>query len=239
MAKLETGDHVWVSRKAGIYSHHGIYAGGGQVIHYAGEPGQEGKRNSPIQRTTLEDFAKGGGVKILKYRLCYKPEEVIARAEGMIGQKQYDLSVNNCEHFAFWCKTGRAESPQVSGYGGLAGGIGGGVLGAAGAVAAVSATGTVAGLSAAGITSGLAAVGTVIGGGMVAGVAVLAFAPVASVGVGFLIGRKVWHWWQSESGEMQETPLLPPPSECEVLATPDIVPLAGEPSSPKEQNLDL
>ena len=55
----------------------------------------------------------------------------------------------------------------------------GGVAGAAGAVGTVAAAGSVAGLGAAGITSGLAAVGSVVGGGMVAGLAVTAAAPVA------------------------------------------------------------
>lgn len=202
MARLERGDHIWVSRKAGAYAHHGIYIGGEQVIHYVGEPGEEGKRSAPIRRTTLEEFAKGGHVKVLRYRLCLEPAEVVARAQGKIGQKQYDLTFNNCEHFATWCKTGRAESRQVSGYGELVGGIAGGVVGATGAVVTVSAVGTVSGLSAAGITSGLAAIGTVIGGGMAAGVAVLAFAPVAGVGMGYFVGRRLVHWWRSDLAEM-------------------------------------
>lgn len=58
----------------------------------------------------------------------------------------------------------------------------GGGLGGAGSFAALYALGT-AGLSAAGITSGLAAAGAVVGGGMVAGVFVLA-APVAILATG-------------------------------------------------------
>lgn len=59
--------------------------------------------------------------------------------------------------------------------------LGGGV-GGAGSFAALYALGT-AGLSAAGITSGLAAAGALVGGGMVAGVFVLA-APVAVLATG-------------------------------------------------------
>jgi hypothetical protein len=58
-----------------------------------------------------------------------------------------------------------------------AAGVGAG-LGAAGAVGTVSTLG-VAGLGATGITSGLAAVGSVVGGGMAAGLAVTAAAPLA------------------------------------------------------------
>lgn len=43
----------------------------------------------------------------------YSPEETIARARSRIGEKEYNLITNNCEHFAIWCKTGVEESDQV------------------------------------------------------------------------------------------------------------------------------
>lgn len=65
---------------------------------------------------------------------------------------------------------------------------------AAGGIAGVgllSAMGSVAGLSAAGITSGLAAAGTLVGGGMVAGIGVLA-APALILGGGaYAVANKV------------------------------------------------
>ena len=66
--------------------------------------------------------------------------------------------------------------------------------GTVGSIAAVSATGSVAGLSAAGITSGLAAIGGTVGGGMAAGIAVTAAAPVAAAAaVGYCV-YKIWQW---------------------------------------------
>lgn len=62
----------------------------------------------------------------------------------------------------------------------LAGALGAGAGGAAG-FAALYFGGSVVGLSAAGITSGLAAAGTLVGGGMAAGIAVLA-APAVLLG---------------------------------------------------------
>lgn len=53
-----------------------------------------------------------------------------------------------------------------------------------GMISLISASGVVVGLSAAGVTSGLAAIGAVVGGGMVAGIACVALAPIA---VGILI----------------------------------------------------
>jgi len=61
--------------------------------------------------------------------------------------------------------------------------------GAAGSLAALGALG-VSGFSAAGITSGLATAGALVGGGMVAGIGVLA-APVAILGItGYAIAKK-------------------------------------------------
>lgn len=44
----------------------------------------------------------------------YTPEETVARAKGRLGERNYDLVENNCEHFALWCKTGLSESRQVN-----------------------------------------------------------------------------------------------------------------------------
>ena len=79
------------------------------------------------------------------------------------------------------------DEPEVAD---AAGAAVGGALGGAASFTALYFGGTVAGLSAAGITSGLAAAGTLVGGGMVAGVGVLA-APVAVLGVvGYRVARK-------------------------------------------------
>ena len=43
----------------------------------------------------------------------YSPEETVKRAESQLGEGNYNLVFNNCEHFAVWCKTGVKESTQV------------------------------------------------------------------------------------------------------------------------------
>lgn len=48
-----------------------------------------------------------------KKRLIYSPEETVKRAESRLGEDKYNLVLNNCEHFAIWCKTGVSESYQV------------------------------------------------------------------------------------------------------------------------------
>ncbi len=49
----------------------------------------------------------------MNYHL-YSPEETVQRARSKIGERQYNLLFNNCEHFAVWCKTGLSESRQIN-----------------------------------------------------------------------------------------------------------------------------
>ena len=44
----------------------------------------------------------------------YSPRETVRRARSRIGESDYNLATNNCEHFAIWCKTGISESHQVN-----------------------------------------------------------------------------------------------------------------------------
>jgi len=69
--------------------------------------------------------------------------------------------------------------------------IAGGTLGFASITTAISSAGVVAGVSAAGITSGLAALGAVVGGGMLAGIAVAAAIPIATGTLGYLTVKGV------------------------------------------------
>lgn len=48
---------------------------------------------------------------------CYSPEETISRAKKIMASKEYGhyhIIENNCEHFAFFCKTGRKLSTQTA-----------------------------------------------------------------------------------------------------------------------------
>jgi len=51
-------------------------------------------------------------LKMSSYHL-YTPEETVIRARERIGETEYSLWSNNCEHFAIWCKTGISESHQI------------------------------------------------------------------------------------------------------------------------------
>jgi len=107
---MARGDHIRVRRFG--YWHHGVDCGDGTVIHYSGELLK--RSDSAVQQTTLENFAKGGKIETVNYGVCDAPDAVIQRAKSRLNESDYRFFSNNCEHFARWCKTGRAESRQVN-----------------------------------------------------------------------------------------------------------------------------
>lgn len=127
---LQAGDIIGVKRF--LYSHYGVYVGDNKVIHYSGaESDFSGKKT--VRYGTMDEFLSGQKeffelvfpdihkrpekearyeTQSLKYHL-YSPEETVKRAESRLGEDKYNLALNNCEHFAIWCKTGISESYQV------------------------------------------------------------------------------------------------------------------------------
>lgn len=105
---MSRGDHIYV-RRARHYTHHGIDCGDGSVIHFVGPRG--GTRY--VARTQLEEFAGGGDVRVRHYARPCSAEETVRNAESLIGSTDYHVVRSNCEHFAAWCRTGRASSAQV------------------------------------------------------------------------------------------------------------------------------
>ena len=103
---MAAGDHLYVHRHAGSLTHHGIDCGDGTVIHY-----QEGEA---ILRSSKAFFAAGKAIQVKHYDRCDPPNLAIKRAESRLGERDYNLVFNNCEHFATWCKTGQHQSEQVN-----------------------------------------------------------------------------------------------------------------------------
>ncbi len=113
---MARGDQIYVMRplinREGDYEHHGIDCGDGTVIHY-----YKGGEVPTVARTSFEVFARGNPVFVKPYVASYVPDVVVERAESRLGEQQYNLLTNNCEHFATWCKVGRSESQQLLDYG--------------------------------------------------------------------------------------------------------------------------
>ncbi len=87
--------------------HHGIDLGDSTVAHYL-----EGRE---ILRSPREDFSRGQPITAVEYPegSCSPAGVTLRRAMGRLGEQNYNLLFNNCEHFAHWCKTGRHRSSQV------------------------------------------------------------------------------------------------------------------------------
>lgn len=104
------GTHLTSPRRG--YVHHGIYAGEGRVIHYAGF--HRAFRRGPVEETSLERFAGGRAVQAAPASAAqFGGAEVVARARMRLGENRYRVWSNNCEHFVHWCLSGTSRSTQV------------------------------------------------------------------------------------------------------------------------------
>jgi hypothetical protein len=107
---LAPGTHLVTSRRG--YVHHGIYVGGGMVVHYAGL--SRFLRSGPVEEVTITRFSMGRAVRIIEYSESkYSPQEIVLRARSRLGENEYQVLRNNCEHFCNWCISGRSRSTQV------------------------------------------------------------------------------------------------------------------------------
>lgn len=115
-AAMAKGEQIYVMRDLagvlGLYQHHGIDCGDGTVIHYS-----KAREIAEIARTSYDAFSWSNPVYTVRKSLIYAPEVVVERAASRLGERQYDLLLNNCEHFANWCTTGRSESRQLANFG--------------------------------------------------------------------------------------------------------------------------
>lgn len=108
--KIPLGAHLKTGRRG--YVHHGIYVGNGEVVHYVGFKGF--LRCGPVEKTTLAGFADGYGFRVEPATQArYIEAEIVRRATARLGEDDYRLLTNNCEHFCMWCLSGESRSEQV------------------------------------------------------------------------------------------------------------------------------
>jgi lecithin:retinol acyltransferase len=105
------GSHLMTTRRG--YCHHGVYVGKGRVVHYSGFSGGFWQCG-PVEEVSLSAFAIGQPVSIVEHlKLPYPPDEIVRRARSRLGENDYRLLTNNCEHFCNWCVSGVSHSSQV------------------------------------------------------------------------------------------------------------------------------
>lgn len=98
ISEILKGDHLKTERIG--YTHHSIYMGDGKVIHYL----QDG-----VTISSYEEFADNSDVYILtntESPTFYNSDEIVERGLSRLGENDYNLLLNNCEHFARWCRSG-------------------------------------------------------------------------------------------------------------------------------------
>lgn len=99
---FDLADHLFI--RVGPYTHHAIYVGHNQVIHYNIDAS-----GISIHRASLSEFAEGQKVYCMKESaspLKYSRREAVKRAEARVGESRYNLLANNCENFVRWCRSG-------------------------------------------------------------------------------------------------------------------------------------
>ena len=109
MEKLQPGDHIYCYREK-LYSHHGIYNGGGMVWEYDGKTIEDAQ----VKLSTLAVFAVGDRINKLNYTADFTPEEILQRAASRKYEANYNILSNNCMHFAFWCRLESEEGAEAT-----------------------------------------------------------------------------------------------------------------------------
>ena len=110
VAEPPVGSHLVTPRRG--YTHHGIYAGNGRVVHYAGL--SRTIRGGPVEMVTLSVFAHGKPVHVAcRSAQALAGQDILERARSRLGENNYHLIKNNCEHLAAWARYGESRSAQV------------------------------------------------------------------------------------------------------------------------------
>ncbi len=106
------GQHLVIKKAAGSYTHHGLGLGDGRVIHYSGLA-DDLTNIGDIEELSLDEFSKGKEVVVREHQeRAFTINEAILRARLRLGESQYHVLHNNCEHLVEWCINGRHFSQQ-------------------------------------------------------------------------------------------------------------------------------
>ena len=105
---MTPGDHLVATDT--LHMHHGVYLDAGRVAQYGSD---DDKRLARVEIVSEEAFARGRRVDVLDRPATFSADEIRRRVESRLGEQDYSLFGNNCEHFVNWCRTGHHVSRQV------------------------------------------------------------------------------------------------------------------------------
>lgn len=111
-----------IRSKIDSFYHFGICIGNNSVVHYS----TEGKFSilnyykMEVCKSDFNSFSQGNKIEIRIFNEEEKTnlrsvEEIVKDANSKLGDKDYDLLFNNCEHFAYECCFGIGQSELMSG----------------------------------------------------------------------------------------------------------------------------
>ena len=104
------GSHLVTTRFG--FSHHGIYVGDWMVVHYGGF--ERRLHRAPVEEVSFARFARGRAVFVRPHTTAhFRYHEAVSRARSRIGEDDYRVLRNNCEHFCEWCLQDEQRSYQV------------------------------------------------------------------------------------------------------------------------------
>ncbi len=106
------GQHLYIKKASGTYTHHGLGLGDDRVIHYSGLANNL-STEGVIEEISLDEFSQGKEINIKPHLdREHTLEAAIIRAGLRLGEAQYHILHNNCEHFVEWCISGQHQSDQ-------------------------------------------------------------------------------------------------------------------------------
>nr|KAG5696932.1 hypothetical protein BaRGS_015896 [Batillaria attramentaria] len=133
LQELEEGDLVEFPRVG--YSHWAVYVGNGKVVHLTSDDGdavdddeldipdpyddlaKKATRKASVQEADLLEVAGNSKAKKNNSKDSRFPplpkDTIVKNAKDKLGKTGYHVVVQNCEHFASWCRYGVAVSDQA------------------------------------------------------------------------------------------------------------------------------
>ena len=89
-----------------------------EIVHKSGEPNLTNLEiKSIVKKENLINSICSRKIYKYNYYDDVEPKrptnEIISAAYDRIGETEYSLECNNCQHFCFMCRNGKAKSPEV------------------------------------------------------------------------------------------------------------------------------
>ena len=86
--------------------------GNGEVLHYSGLANNL-TTAGVVEIVSIDVFSNGKTIQVKPHdNREYSIDESIIRAKLRLGEAQYHILHNNCEHFVEWCISGKHQSQQ-------------------------------------------------------------------------------------------------------------------------------